>query len=179
MKPDITVDYKAYTLPEHWPGTDLIVNGWHLTGRRVWTSGWEAECTCGATTGFDSIPRFLSNTKHCKGCNWGKPNMDRALAYHYGIYRSSARRRNIDFELDMDEFLSLVLRICHYCGEVQEIKYKTYIYLVNGIDRIDNTLGYVMGNVRTCCRDCNVAKGTMTETQFIQKVVVWNERLAK
>lgn len=164
-------------LSDECPVTPETVNGWSLTGRRVWGRAWEAEHECGATTGFDSINQFKKNEKHCRGCDWGKPNIDRALAYHFGIYKNSAKKRGLDFTITKDEFLTAVLNVCYYCGEVQEIKYKTYVYLINGIDRINNSLGYVSGNVRTCCRICNVAKGTMTEQEFYEKVEAWHARM--
>ena len=34
------------------------------------------------------------------------------------------------------------------------------------IDRIDNTKGYIPGNVRSCCKHCNLAKHTMSEEEF-------------
>ena len=35
-------------------------------------------------------------------------------------------------------------------------------YLYNGIDRIDNKLGYIKGNMTPCCKICNHAKHDLT-----------------
>jgi hypothetical protein len=37
---------------------------------------------------------------------------------------------------------------------------------LNGIDRIDSKLGYVEGNVVSCCKICNSAKGDLTLAEF-------------
>lgn len=38
--------------------------------------------------------------------------------------------------------------------------------LLNGIDRIDSDLGYVDGNVKSCCFICNRAKGNLSIIDF-------------
>jgi hypothetical protein len=37
----------------------------------------------------------------------------------------------------------------------------------NGIDRMDNTKGYLPGNVTTACDRCNRGKHTMSTDQFL------------
>ena len=40
----------------------------------------------------------------------------------------------------------------------------------NGLDRIDSNLGYVSGNVVTCCTECNRMKLSMPYNYFINKI---------
>ena len=50
-------------------------------------------------------------------------------------------------------------------------------YTYNGIDRIDNALGYVIGNVTSCCGTCNKAKATMGRIDFldwVRRVYRWS-----
>lgn len=60
---------------------------------------------------------------------------------------------------------------CEYCGaEPSQIitgsRHRgNYIY--NGIDRIDNKLGYIKGNVVPCCWQCNKSKADMSRDMFI------------
>lgn len=42
-----------------------------------------------------------------------------------------------------------------------------YGEFVNGIDRVDNSLGYVADNCVPCCEACNRAKLQMSSTDFI------------
>lgn len=47
---------------------------------------------------------------------------------------------------------------CHYCGEAIPTA---------GLDRVDNTKGYVLDNLVSCCTFCNAAKNTQTMDEFI------------
>lgn len=44
----------------------------------------------------------------------------------------------------------------------------------NGIDRVDNNLGYIVDNVVGCCSRCNLAKKDMDRSEFEQ----WATRVA-
>ena len=47
----------------------------------------------------------------------------------------------------------------------------------NGIDRIDNTLGYFKTNCATACTDCNRAKMEMSQSDFLTLVkLIYNNR---
>ena len=52
--------------------------------------------------------------------------------------------------------------------------------MVNGIDRIDSSKGYVFDNCVPCCKHCNIMKMTMTIDEFINKIKkilnVWVKR---
>ncbi len=57
----------------------------------------------------------------------------------------------------------LVQTACHYCG--LQPKWPK----VHGIDRKDNTVGYVHNNCVPSCKDCNFMKGTLGYVYFIRK----------
>ena len=40
------------------------------------------------------------------------------------------------------------------------------ILKINGIDRIDNNIGYTNENSVPCCKTCNFAKNILSESQF-------------
>jgi hypothetical protein len=74
------------------------------------------------------------------------------------------------FELTDAQFASLIHGNCFYCGcppashQLVALKHElTY----NGIDRKDNSQGYIEGNVVSCCSVCNNMKGTMSTEEFI------------
>lgn len=65
-------------------------------------------------------------------------------------YKSSAAVRKYEFSLGDQLAIELFSADCHYCKWPGP----------NGIDRVDNSLGYTASNSVSCCRFCNLAKGT-------------------
>lgn len=75
-------------------------------------------------------------------------------------YRRGAKKRSYDFQLTKGEFMTFWNHPCHYCGEeIDGI----------GLDRIDNSKGYILKNVVPCCSECNRMKGINTSTEFIER----------
>lgn len=76
----------------------------------------------------------------------------------YCVYKGTAKRRNINFNITIEEFMQFWNRPCDYCGsEIIGI----------GIDRVDNSKGYDMDNLVSCCAWCNKMKLTYTKEEFI------------
>lgn len=87
-------------------------------------------------------------------------------------YFRKCRNRNIEFLLKDEEFVNLIQSNCHYCGgglsnisrnRKSEIKY-------NGIDRINNKIGYKIDNCVSCCKKCNSMKSNMEKIEFLSHV---------
>jgi hypothetical protein len=76
---------------------------------------------------------------------------------------SSSKKRwggeNKANELDRAMFEDLITDSCFYCGSPPNP--------INGIDRVDNSVHYVYGNVVTACARCNLAKRTMSIQEFL------------
>lgn len=89
-------------------------------------------------------------------------------------YKKSAKIRNYKWELTKDDFKQLTQQDCYYCGKqpsnivYERPKYTNGGYKCNGVDRIDNTKGYAIGNVRPCCKQCNISKGVLSEDSFYE-----------
>lgn len=86
----------------------------------------------------------------------------------YNEYRRNAIRRNIEWSLTYQEVNKLIAAPCHYCNIPTSLKYYTNEgdYNYNGIDRVDNTQGYIEGNVVSCCTICNRAKSVLSIEEF-------------
>jgi hypothetical protein len=79
----------------------------------------------------------------------------------YSVYKNSAKSRSIDFLISYEEFYSMWHKPCSYCGsEIETI----------GIDRIDNNIGYIIGNIAPCCTTCNLMKRKMKTEEFLSHV---------
>lgn len=88
-------------------------------------------------------------------------------------YRHSAKKRKLHWLLPEYEVNRLLQGDCYYCGAPPSRKVLRNFngaFLCNGIDRLDNSLGYELNNVVSCCITCNRAKYTMTETEFFEWV---------
>ena len=79
------------------------------------------------------------------------------------------------FELTPKQVKNLTSQNCYYCGippqkTIQNRKCSRGQYTYNGIDRIDNSLGYLENNVVTACWECNIGKSTQTLKGFLNWV---------
>lgn len=83
--------------------------------------------------------------------------------------RAKARGRKLEWSLDLLDAYKLIVAPCHYCGaEANWPKSR------NGIDRVDNSIGYVQDNCVTACFTCNSAKGTKSQSEFYE----WVDRIS-
>lgn len=87
----------------------------------------------------------------------------RNISKHYNEYKKGAILRNLWFELNIEEFKSLVNQPCFYCNTYNKNE-------SIGIDRIYSDLGYCIQNCVSCCRICNMMKSDMTPNEFIERI---------
>lgn len=81
----------------------------------------------------------------------------------YDRYMHNSFRRGIAWKLTKAQFRKLVESDCHYCGE------KPFTYEWNGIDRVDNRIGYGPTNAVPCCSMCNRMKWAYGVDEFENK----------
>src|SRR3990172_10920586 len=140
---------------------------------------WICQCDCG------TIRKVSGNSLRngSKSCGCFKPNRkykskirSDVYAKEYCIYcryRIEARKRNLIFNLTFNDFLELIFHPCYYCGKEKTNKQKmrdgNYLFY-NGIDRVDNTIGYLLNNCVACCRNCNVRKRSV-DLNMIYKIL--------
>lgn len=142
---------------------------------------WRCQCDCGNITDVVSMNLRDGNTTSC-GCNKTKdrlPPGESSINQVFKSYVYAAHRRNLEFKITKEYFLTLIYSNCYYCGIVPSRYYKTWnsktgIYY-NGVDRLDNTKGYIQGNVVPCCTSCNRAKSEMSIPEFKE----WIKRVHK
>ena len=87
----------------------------------------------------------------------------RKTAYgNWSTYKSNAKRKNLTFELSINYFKELSKQQCSYCGDrLDKLENKA------GVDRIDNTKGYILKNCVPCCWFCNKTKLDRNRNIFI------------
>lgn len=96
-----------------------------------------------------------NNREHMS--KWAKTNVNSRL----DATKRSADKRGYDWYLSDEYAKELMTSECHYCG-LFDLDVR-----VNGIDRVDNTIGYWPSNVVSCCKLCNYFKKDYTVEQFL------------
>lgn len=136
------------------------------------TPNWRVRCLgCGEerTLGWQGL-----RMKGCGPCTWRtrKYSASRAASARIrSAFRTGAVRRGYEWALDDATVEALIFSACHYCGTkggntIRRKDRDGTPTRYNGIDRMDNSRGYVAGNVVPCCGQCNRAKGTLTYEAF-------------
>lgn len=142
-------------------------------------------CKCGKTKELSSKNLLSKRTNSC-GClktellqkRTRKQVGEGGFNSLYRSYKTSAKFRKLSFNLTKEEFKNLTKQNCFYCNinpeQIHYPKNTGYLndgyehakYLYNGIDRIDNNLGYILANCVPCCKICNKAKNNMSLSDF-------------
>jgi hypothetical protein len=78
--------------------------------------------------------------------------------------RGRAKVSGLPFLLTDSEAAELLMSSCHYCGF---FNWYGPNKAPNGLDRIDSSVGYEIGNVVACCKVCNWAKNDLSYREFI------------
>jgi len=85
------------------------------------------------------------------------------ISGNYNQYKKSAKIRDIEFLLDEETFLTLTNNNCYICGKKNSINHR------NGVDRYDNSFGYIETNCKSCCNTCNMIKNRFSYDDIIEK----------
>ena len=85
---------------------------------------------------------------------------------NFNEYKLRSNHKNRLFEIDKEFFIIKTKEPCYLCGKLPSLKHK------NGLDRMNNTLGYVEDNCKSCCGNCNYIKRDNTYNEFINKCML-------
>lgn len=161
----------------------LTVTG--KVGRRGAKVFWECLCDCGKRVEVYTGVLNSGRTKSC-GC-WTKDRLRDRNILPFGfaarniilsIYKSNAAKKSLPWCLSPEQFMQITSQACRYCNAPPS---NYYIhrrsdgndklnggFKYSGIDRVDNTLGYIEDNCVPCCNICNKAKRDMTYDDFMK-----------
>ena len=109
---------------------------------------------------------------------------DTAFKDLWHSYRKGARERELQWELTLEQFRILTSSPCFYTGRIpaqearssalnKRIKQgkddldRRWVYLYNGIDRLNSSKGYTIDNCVPCCKDVNTMKMALGKEDFI------------
>lgn len=165
--------------------TIIKYDGTHKKPCGTTQSKYLCQCDCGNMVSVLAQNLKNGNTKSC-GCLSKESKDNRKLPNNKGVinqiilgYKRHAKRRNLSWELTAENVADIICQPCYYCGVRNSNKKYTKNckegFEYNGIDRVDNTSGYILGNVVPCCKTCNSAKSNMSQIEF----VLWAKRVAE
>jgi hypothetical protein len=82
------------------------------------------------------------------------------------------KKKGVEWQLTREEVLGLIEQNCYYCGSPPNRVSRGHkglngIFVYNGLDRLDLTEGFILGNVVPCCEVCGRAKGDMSKEEFL------------
>lgn len=131
----------------------------------------------------------MTTTRHKKyattKANWYQKNKKRILKdkkawrqkmlgtieYRFKRAIRTAKQRGISFSLTFDQFCEAANHPCYYCG----FKFCSQVIEGSGLDRIDSSKGYEVGNVVSCGHRCNMIKNedlTMEEAKAAIQAII-------
>lgn len=88
----------------------------------------------------------------------------RSVGGQFKSLRDGAKKRGLEVSITKIDFKLLRLQTCYYCGGPLPPK-------GHGIDRLDNSLGYLKDNVVPCCYPCNRTKSDMLSPEEMRIII--------
>jgi len=150
-------------------GSLIVLRREFVAGQKL--ACWECQCQCGNKKIFTGSDLRSGKIKTC-GCrinivnrrNWqGYKNI---LQSYWRNLSKNAQQRSIEFNLTI-EYIDYLWEeqnsICKLSGMGISFSDKTA-----SLDRIDNNLGYIFGNVQWLHKDINKIKTTLSQDKFIE-----------
>lgn len=163
---------------------------------------WLCKCRCGneKVVVGDNLSSGKSNSCGClkaeflarKGNQYGlyEDREKALLKVQYSHLKRRNKNKGFSDTISLEDFILLSKSPCKYCGleyskEIEDRlseskkqkRLSDHVLKCNGIDRIDSSKGYTVENSVACCKYCNTAKHTMTESEFfawIKRVYEFN-----
>lgn len=162
---------------------------YYHSGTRSKRPLWLCLCDCGNLSIKSQTDLNGRLQPRCRGCAYAtrKQSTQRVDAWErlFNLtIKNRAKKKQIFVSLTISQFKKIASKSCEYCGNAPKLKsylYTNNIYAIgkeiyaNGIDRVDNSKGYEITNVVSCCDICNRAKGALSLPDFKE----WIQRISK
>lgn len=94
-------------------------------------------------------------------------NKDEMPSRRFSNLKKSAKRRGVEVSITLVDYKKILTDggyMCTYCGD--DVTHSTG----GSLDRVDNAVGYVIGNLLVCCGICNSMKNCMSSGEFVAHV---------
>lgn len=150
---------------------DVGTNKW---GDRL----YKCQCECGIIKNILGTRLRKNRSKSCnclqKEITRNRVGLPEGVSERNRIirrYKRCAKDKGVEYLLDDTDFITITSSPCFYCGISPSPFAKgsansNGAFVGNGIDRVDNTKGYIRSNVVSCCTQCNWAKNIQSQNDF-------------
>ena len=125
---------------------------------------WICRCDCGSEGLVRSVSLTAGKSKQCGKCSRRENPALRIRPFEalFNWVKRRALQEGHEVGIGYEDFAQLAQTDkCHYC--LADVYFAKYCVNKTGhkynLDRKDNNLGYVPGNLVPCCKRCNHAKG--------------------
>jgi len=122
---------------------------------------------CNSTKGGRDVVTFVRQSQdiaHFEETGEIGPNADAWPKFLTGSsfidYVYSAKKRGLIRDLNESEYYDICFRPCSMCGRPPDP--------MHGVDRVDSSKGYVVGNCAPACSVCNIAKKDTSVDTYIE-----------
>lgn len=159
---------------------------------------YQCRCICGEITNVRGTALRNGTIRSC-GCLHSEITSaihrlevgEKTLRESMNTYKYGAKKRKFSFSLNREQFKHLTASNCYYCGMEPPLK-NSYInndgsrrkndlrttdatsqrawIKMNGIDRINNKIGYEIENCVSCCSLCNWMKREFDKEIFLSHI---------
>lgn len=150
-----------------------------LAERRSRSCYWLCRCICGKEKVIRSSALTCRQSRSC-GCLAKEllsirakklfTKTDSGAREVYRRYKRHAEDSRREFAISLEEFLVITALPCFYCGASPHRRNrKGSLFIYNGIDRVNNSVGYIKENCVACCLFCNWMKGRISQIEFLER----------
>jgi hypothetical protein len=170
MKPG---NYRPIKVGEQFGSWTVLKEDWYDSEKNA--SFVEVQCKCGAKRVVRKYTIQKGISKKCRTCmgNESFTGYEKLGGYHLNQIQRSARKRNLSYDLKPKELWDLLVQQNFRCALSNEpielsrtIDNKTKIQTAS-LDRIDNSKGYTLSNVRWVHKVINQMRSNRTDKEFI------------
>jgi len=133
---------------------------------------WKCICDCGQECVVEGQNLRSGNTVSCGCYHKEKISGSNCNLYNGGIEKAEYRRqmqgakeRDLSFNLTFQQVKDFFSKPCYYCNAAPMADNRGYVR--NGMDRWNNSIGYELENIVTCCSECNELKGSFNGPEFL------------
>ena len=150
---------------------------WEVVSERVKRGSgrslyWEVRCVCGLVSFRQRTSLINNKTNSCKSCSRTQLYKNAFSLSYFNRVKERARQINLEFDIDCDYIYDLLVLQEYKCAlSGLPINFRKYWNMGTeqsaSLDRIDNSKGYIKGNVQWLHKTINMMKHVNSQEEFI------------